>query len=46
LAETSIDKCELGKAVQFVRNGYYTLDGDGSFIKAVSLKESFKIEKV
>lgn len=45
IAETNINLCEIGKAVQFMRNGYFTLDKDGGFIKTVSLKEGFKIEK-
>ncbi len=43
IAELNINKCEVSKSVQFMRNGYYTLDSDGSFIKAVSLKEGFKL---
>ena len=46
VAEINIDTCEVTKPVQFMRNGYYTLDSDGSFIKAVSLKEGFKLDKI
>ncbi len=42
ISESNINLCEVGKAVQFMRNGYFTLDTDGSFIKTVSLKEGFK----
>jgi len=42
IAELSIKDCSSGTAVQFMRNGYYTLDKDNIFIKAVSLKDSFK----
>ena len=41
-SELNIDNCEVGKAAQFVRNGYYTKDSDGTFIKTVSLKDSYK----
>ena len=43
IAELSIKNCAVSKAVQFMRNGYYTLDKDNTFIKTVSLKEGFKL---
>ena len=46
VAEINIDTCEVTKPVKFMRNGYYTLDSDGSFIKEVSLKEGFKLDKI
>ena len=42
IAELNIGKCIIGEAVQFMRSGYYTLDKDNIFIKAVSLKDGFK----
>jgi len=42
IAELPIENTIIGKAVQFMRNGYFTLDKDGSFIKTVSLKDGFK----
>ena len=42
IAELAIENCAVGKAVQFMRSGYYTLDKGNIFIKTVSLKDSFK----
>ena len=42
IAELATENCAVSKAVQFMRNGYYTLDRDNIFIKSVSLKDSFK----
>lgn len=39
--EKEIVKLKIGESVQLIRNGYYTLDKDGSsFNKSVALKES------
>ena len=46
IAELAIENTMINKAVQFMRNGYFTLDKDGSFIKTVSLKDSFKENKI
>jgi len=48
ICEKSINNCVVGKAVQFMRNGYFTLDADSTenslvFNKTVSLKDSFKM---
>ena len=48
ICEKSITNCVIGKAVQFMRNGYFTLDADSTenslvFNKTVSLKDSFKM---
>ena len=46
IAELSVENCVIGKAVQFIRKGYYTIDKDSNdiliFNKAVSLKDGFK----
>lgn len=40
--EPSVEKCIVGKSVQMMRKGYYTLDKNNVFNKTVSLKETYK----